>query len=580
MQGLSLLLFALLALTTVNADRGWKVDSDPRKNVTNTQVKFSEDTIRRWFTDYTAYYKKTYKNVTESYINFRENVLKVTDINSNYSLSSWASANELSDMDISSMKEKFLTPNLYKYVNNVSVSSPNTIVKASLSVSAPNYIDWTTTGYVSPVKSQKCGDCWSYAATTALEASYMIATNTKGILLDADHLTNCADLQTYFSSGCNGGSSDGAMNYVTDWGIPTLGTAMSCKVAGAPNSVQLNGYQNVYSVISESALMELVAQRPVVTYLAVGGDAAFWSYAGGIYRGADVDPSACASYLNHAVTIVGYYYTGDRSSSYWILQNNWGSGWGTGGKINFGFTNNPNGVCGIYLHVVAPPLSWRRTLSGATPTPTPRRSPPPPTARSPPPPFILSPSPPPPPPPIDPDTMTISVAFKGSNGDDNGNGATIFAISTGTTNYTSVRDLLYYHSFSIENGPYMRAISRTPDWNRELFTIDNAQTIPRGSAWRSVTFKTKEVSMNIPVNDANLWGFSTTTNFGILINTPNYDSIMNMMQNFPFTINSNEVLTRITVIDNSNQGLGWDSFMLSVAQPVKSYSTNVFTFYY
>lgn len=575
-SGLSLVLFALLALTTVSADRGWKIERDPRKNVTTkVQVSISEDTIRKWFTDYTSYYKKSYKNVTESFINFRENIFKVNDINSNDSYLSWASVNEFSDMNVNGMKKKYLTPNLYVY-NATNVSSYSSKIPI---VSALNYIDWSAQGFVSPVKNQKCGDCWSYAATTSLESSYMITTGVKGIQFDPDHLTNCVDAQ-YYSYGCGGGSSDGAVSYVRDYGIPQLGAYMGCKVAGAPNSAQTGPGMQLLSKIGEAALMEIVTRQPVVIYLAVGGDSAFWNFAGGIYRGADVDPNACAQHLNHAVTIVGYYYTGDKSTSYWIVQNNWGSTWGQGGKINFGFTNNENGVCNSYIHIVVPPLSWIRTLSG-TPTssnnsPPPRSSPSP----SPPPPPPSLPPPPPESPPTDPDTMTISVAFKGSNGDNNGNGATIFAISTGTTNYTAVRDMFLYRSFSIENGPWTRAVSRSPDWNRELITVDVAQKILKGSSWRSVTFKTKEMRMDIPISNANLWGFDVTTNFGILVSTSNYDTIVNMLKNYPFTINSNGILTRISAIDTSNRGSGWEMYMLSVAQPVKSYSINTFTFYY
>jgi C1A family cysteine protease len=42
--------------------------------------------------------------------------------------------------------------------------------------STPSWVDWRTQGYVTPVISQRCGDCWIHSALGALEGSYYKAT--------------------------------------------------------------------------------------------------------------------------------------------------------------------------------------------------------------------------------------------------------------------------------------------------------------------------------------------------------------------------------------------------------------------
>lgn len=63
------------------------------------------------------------------------------------------------------------------------------------------------------------------------------------------------------------------------------------------------------------ALMEAVAVGPVSVVFNVVDDAFYW-YAGGIYQGGAIcEPTATA--INHAMTAVGYVWTGTKSTSYW-----------------------------------------------------------------------------------------------------------------------------------------------------------------------------------------------------------------------------------------------------------------------
>lgn len=55
-------------------------------------------------------------------------------------------------------------------------------------------------------------------------------------------------------------------------------------------------------------------------------------YSRGIFNG------PCSTSTNHAVTLVGY------TSSYWIVQNSWGTDWGEKGFIRIAMGKN---TCGI-----------------------------------------------------------------------------------------------------------------------------------------------------------------------------------------------------------------------------------------
>ena len=70
--------------------------------------------------------------------------------------------------------------------------------------------------------------------------------------------------------------------------------------------------------------VQAVAAAPTVIYF--DADLSFQLYAGGIYQ-----PSECSSNINHAMLAVGYAWGGSSASSYFLIKNSWGSGWGNKG---------------------------------------------------------------------------------------------------------------------------------------------------------------------------------------------------------------------------------------------------------
>ncbi len=73
-------------------------------------------------------------------------------------------------------------------------------------------------------------------------------------------------------------------------------------------------------------MQEVVRGGPRVVPMSIYED--FYSYKSGIY-------THVSGYYQggHAMKMLGYGYT-DKDELYWILQNQWGSGWGEKGFIN------------------------------------------------------------------------------------------------------------------------------------------------------------------------------------------------------------------------------------------------------
>merc|ERR1711970_495237 len=90
------------------------------------------------------------------------------------------------------------------------------------------------------------------------------------------------------------------------------------------DSFTIRGYSTISGL---SGLMSQLDSSPV----AVAVDAGAWSsYSSGIF-------SNCGRSLNHAVLSAGY------TSTYTLIKNSWGSGWGESGYIRLA----PGNTCGV-----------------------------------------------------------------------------------------------------------------------------------------------------------------------------------------------------------------------------------------
>ena len=168
----------------------------------------------------------------------------------------------------------------------------------------PTSVDWVGKGAVTDPKNQgKCGSCWSFSTTGALEGAWQIATG-KLVSLSEQQLVDCAKNG---NMGCNGGSMDLAFEYLEKFDVCTedsypykakQGTCLekNCTVAVPKGSIV--GFKDV-TPQDTNALMEAVSQQPVS--VAIEADQmAFQLYTGGILT------KKCGKKLDHGVLAVGY----------------------------------------------------------------------------------------------------------------------------------------------------------------------------------------------------------------------------------------------------------------------------------
>ena len=98
---------------------------------------------------------------------------------------------------------------------------------------APDSVDWTTKGVVTPIKNQ--GQCGSAGLTTgSLEGAFAIANKQLQSFFE-QQLVDCAG--SFGNQGCNGGEMDDAFKYVEKNGLclemdyPYTGTDGTCQAS-------------------------------------------------------------------------------------------------------------------------------------------------------------------------------------------------------------------------------------------------------------------------------------------------------------------------------------------------------------
>jgi C1A family cysteine protease len=206
----------------------------------------------------------------------------------------------------------------------------------------PESVDWRQKGAVTPVKNQKkCGSCWAFGATGALEGLNFLKTG-KLLSFSEQQLVDCE----HNSHGCSGGQSRHGFTHAAKKGIqleddyPYTAVEETCKYNATLAHHFNSGYKDV-TPQNPSALKAAVAAQPV--YVSVQADQApFRFYKSGVVK------AGCGAGTNHAVLVVGY--TIDNGEEAFIVKNSWDSTWGVNGYLQIstdGKANNGAGVCGI-----------------------------------------------------------------------------------------------------------------------------------------------------------------------------------------------------------------------------------------
>eukprot|EP00730_Choanoeca_flexa_P006654 TRINITY_DN12195_c0_g1_i2.p1 TRINITY_DN12195_c0_g1~~TRINITY_DN12195_c0_g1_i2.p1 ORF type:complete len:365 (+),score=93.22 TRINITY_DN12195_c0_g1_i2:13-1107(+) len=213
----------------------------------------------------------------------------------------------------------------------------------------PDAVDWREKGVVTPVKDQgRCGSCWTFASTEALESQVAIKTGIVEILSE-QNILDCTPNpeECGGKGGCQGGTAElayaalqknGGMQ--TEWTYPYTswgGVNSKCKFQQSRSVVNVTGFTQIPSNQYEP-LMEAVAN---VGPISISVDAGSWfAYEEGVYNGCNqTNPD-----IDHAVQLVGY--GSDNGSDYWLVRNSWTPHWGEKGYIRIARTSNEQGRCG------------------------------------------------------------------------------------------------------------------------------------------------------------------------------------------------------------------------------------------
>jgi len=193
---------------------------------------------------------------------------------------------------------------------------------------APESVNWVEQGFVTPVRNQECGDCWSFAAAANIESNWAIKTKTN--VNDTKYWVSTQQLDdcVYDYPGCKGGGSGQALQYVHDNGgvmlekdLPYKGEATngSC---GYDSSKAAIGVSAVHHLENEEELGEAIVSSPATVAICSGP---VQSYTGGVVENCD----DCQ--VDHAVLVVGYGQ--EKGKDYWLIKNSWAKSWGEQGYL-------------------------------------------------------------------------------------------------------------------------------------------------------------------------------------------------------------------------------------------------------
>ena len=228
-------------------------------------------------------------------------------------------------------------------------------------------LDWRDFGAVTPVKNQgKCGSCWSFSATGALEGAWRIHTG-QDVSLSEQQLIDCST--AYGNNGCDGGIMDDAFGYAIEYGMCTEDNdPYEAKDGDCTYCVPSTHFDSCQDVEpnNENALLDAIHNGPIS--VAIEADQkAFQFYQGGI-----IDTPSCGTNTDHGVLLVGFgtepATATAPSKDYWIIKNSWGPDWGDNGYVRLARTatstatsTNSPGMCGIATQPSFPSVHANQT---------------------------------------------------------------------------------------------------------------------------------------------------------------------------------------------------------------------------
>lgn len=238
-----------------------------------------------------------------------------------------------------------------------SEEGPRKNAKSLKGLQVPESVDWTTKGAINtPMNQDKCGACYAFSSTGALEALNFIKTG-KLNQFSQQQIIDCSREKPFENEGCNGGRMDYTFKYTADKGIASLAQYPYrneewnnlCKEDIVPKGKRVNTGFEWVPKFDNDEMKAAVSQQPI----AVAVNAFNWIfYSGGIF-----DDICDEVMLNHAVLIVGYGVDQKTGKSYYKIKNSYGADWGRDGFIML--EQKPDGEpgrCGVLSEGVYPTM--------------------------------------------------------------------------------------------------------------------------------------------------------------------------------------------------------------------------------
>jgi len=193
--------------------------------------------------------------------------------------------------------------------------------------SFPQNIDWTS--LMQPVRNQgSCGSCWAFATAAMIVGVWKRCNSGFSDFLSTQQLVDCDTS----NAACNGGWFEGAINYwkstkpLRDADYSYVAYKKACTIDTTKAlDIRIDGFKTSNE---STSLYALLLKGPVAVAVWLNSD--FQNYKSGVFFGCDTNNTT--SNVNHAVTVVGEKYL-TFFTSYWIVNNSWGTGWGIQGYM-------------------------------------------------------------------------------------------------------------------------------------------------------------------------------------------------------------------------------------------------------